>query len=89
MQQRAVGAALGVTLGWLQEAVGIDVNLLNDIQERVLDVYRRRAQVSSEQPHENSFILCASSLETALYNATDRLLDDLSRNVRLLGTPER
>ena len=69
--------------------MGIDAQLLNDIQERVLEVYRRRALGCNDPQQESSYHLCASSLETALYKATNHLLDDLSRNVRLLGTPER
>jgi hypothetical protein len=72
-----------------QEAVGIDVELLNEIQVKVLEVYKQRATTCKEPLHESSYNLCASSMETALYKATNHLLDDLSRNARLLGTPER
>jgi len=73
----------------LQEAVGIDVELLNEIQVKILDVYKQRASSCKEPHNESSYNLCASSMETALYKATNHLLDDLSRNARLLGTPER
>lgn len=33
--------------------------------------------------------LCSASIQSALYKAAGQLLDDLHRNVRLLGTPER
>lgn len=73
----------------LQEAVGIDVELLNEIQVKILEVYSLRALSCCEPLLESSYTLCASSMETALYKATNHLLDDLSRNARLLGTPER
>lgn len=73
----------------MQEAVGIDVELLNEIQVKILEVYSLRALSCCEPLLESSYTLCASSMETALYKATNHLLDDLSRNARLLGTPER
>lgn len=73
----------------MQEAVGIDVELLNEIQVKILEVYSQRASKCMEPLQESSYTLCASSMETALYKATNHLLDDLSRNARLLGTPER
>ena len=73
----------------MQEAVGIDVELLNEIQVKILEVYSVRALSCAEPLLESSYTLCASSMETALYKATNHLLDDLSRNARLLGTPER
>lgn len=73
----------------IQEAVGIDVELLNEIQVKILEVYSLRALSCCEPLLESSYTLCASSMETALYKATNHLLDDLSRNARLLGTPER
>ena len=73
----------------VQEAVGIDVQLLNDTQERILNVYKREPKETRMPQEENCLHLCASSLNGALYKATNHLLDDLHRNYRLLGTPER
>ena len=65
------------------------MELLNEIQVKILEVYSLRALSCCEPLLESSYTLCASSMETALYKATNHLLDDLSRNARLLGTPER
>ena len=81
----------------LQDRIGIDVELLDEMQKSILGLYRTpttnspsalgRVNIDAIQESING--LCSASIQTALYKAAGQLLDDLHRNVRLLGTPER
>ena len=81
----------------LQDRIGIDVELLDEMQKSILGLYRNPATVSPsalgqanlDAIQESINGLCSASIQTALYKAAGQLLDDLHRNVRLLGTPER
>ena len=83
-------------MAW-QDAVGLDVQALDTIQQDILTLYKQpTAQPvgldglpSHEAIGDSIAGLCSVSIWSALYKATQQLLDDLNRNVRLLGTPER
>jgi len=70
-----------------QDTVGIDVALVEETQRRLLALF----PVPPGAPRGGIAVatLCAGAVAGALYKATNGLLDDLHRNVRLLGTPER
>lgn len=81
----------------LQDRIGIDVELLDEMQKSILGLYRSPAtpsQTAGSQTNLDAIQdsingLCSASIQSALYKAAGQLLDDLHRNVRLLGTPER
>jgi len=78
----------------VQDTVGIDVALLDDTQRRLLALFPVPAappRPSGAAPSGAAAVatLCANAVTAALYKAANGLLDDLHRNVRLLGTPER
>ncbi|KAL3132600.1 hypothetical protein ABBQ32_009129 [Trebouxia sp. C0010 RCD-2024] len=89
-------AALSATFGF-KDRIGIDVELLDEMQKSILGLYRTPAtsspsalgRVNIDAIQESINGLCSASIQTALYKAAGQLLDDLHRNVRLLGTPER
>jgi len=77
-----------------QDTVGIDVALLDDTQRRLLALFPVPAappRPSGAAPSGAAAVatLCANAVTAALCKAANGLLDDLHRNVRLLGTPER
>ena len=85
----ALSAAFGVA-----GDVGIDVERLEATQARILGLYSVRgagaAPASAATAAADSIAtLCATSIQSSLYKATNTLLDDLHRHARLLGTPER
>lgn len=67
------------------------------MQKSILGLYRSPSSLSPDAPGQRDLDaiqesingLCSASIQTALYKAAGQLLDDLHRNVRLLGTPER
>lgn len=78
-----------------QDAVGIDILRLDAVQSRIVSLYAPVAQpyeaeavppAAVPQPLSEVFARC---VESCMYKATNELLDDLHRNYRLLGTPER
>ena len=72
----------------MQEAVGIDAELLDLTQARILDLYSHNP--SGKDPiQDETFALSQHTVEASLRKATNQLIDDLSRNVRMLHTPER
>ena len=81
----------------VQDRIGIDVQLLDEMQKSILGLYRTPPSLSPSAPGQRDLDaiqesingLCSASIQTALYKAAGQLLDDLHRNVRLLGTPER
>jgi len=81
----------------VQDRIGIDVELLDEMQKSILGLYRSPAtpsQTAASQTNLDAIQdsingLCSASIQSALYKAAGQLLDDLHRNVRLLGTPER
>lgn len=81
----------------LQDRIGIDVQLLDEMQKSILGLYRTPPSLSPSAAGQRDLDaiqesingLCSASIQTALYKAAGQLLDDLHRNVRLLGTPER
>ena len=81
----------------LQDRIGIDVQLLDEMQKSILGLYRSPPSLSPSAAGQRDLDaiqesingLCSASIQTALYKAAGQLLDDLHRNVRLLGTPER
>lgn len=78
-----------------QDAVGINVRLLDEVQSRILSLYTPSAAVTDggapapESSEDDAQHIFAKAVEAALYKATHQLLDDLHRNCHLLGTPER
>lgn len=89
-------AALSATFGF-KDRIGIDVELLDQMQRDILNLYKSAGSpstVSATQTNLDAIQdsingLCSASIQSALYKAAGQLLDDLHRNVRLLGTPER
>ena len=89
-------AALSATFGF-KDRIGIDVELLDQMQQDILNLYKTvevTSVVNSTQSNLDAIQdsingLCSASIQSALYKAAGQLLDDLHRNVRLLGTPER
>lgn len=89
-------AALSATFGY-KDRIGIDVELLDEMQKSILGLYRSPAIPSPTAANQTNLDaiqdsingLCSASIQSALYKAAGQLLDDLHRNVRLLGTPER
>lgn len=90
-------AALSATFGF-KDRIGIDVELLDQMQRDILNLYKTGvtspSTVSPTQTNLDAIQdsingLCSASIQSALYKAAGQLLDDLHRNVRLLGTPER
>lgn len=81
----------------VQDKIGIDVQLLDEMQKSILGLYRSPTSLSPSAAGQRDLDaiqesingLCSASIQTALYKAAGQLLDDLHRNVRLLGTPER
>ena len=82
----------------VQDRIGIDVELLDEMQKSILGLYRTPATPSQAVLANSTNLdaiqdsingLCSASIQSALYKAAGQLLDDLHRNVRLLGTPER
>ena len=71
----------------LQEAVGINAELLDKVQRQILSIYSSKDSDSEIVRQNND--LCKHTLELALTRATTQLIDDLLRKVRILGTPER
>ena len=71
--------------------MGVDVLLLDQLQQQILNLYRTPpgGANSSDAIQDSINGLCSVSIQTSLYKAAGQLLDDLHRNVRLLGTPER
>lgn len=72
----------------------MDMRLLDAVQSRVVSLYAPLAEGASDaaQPQPAARPLAevfARCVESCLYKATNELLDDLHRNYRLLGTPER
>ena len=67
------------------------------MQKSILGLYRTPSSLSPSASGQRDLDaiqesingLCSASIQTALYKAAGQLLDDLHRNVRLLGTPER
>ncbi|KAK9819719.1 hypothetical protein WJX72_001643 [[Myrmecia] bisecta] len=89
----ASAAALSAAFG-LKDKVGIDAALLDSMQRAILDLYKVEAPRSTPPTNMDTIQdsingLCSVSIQSALYKAAGQLLDDLHRNVRLLGTPER
>ncbi|KAK9909040.1 hypothetical protein WJX75_006403 [Coccomyxa subellipsoidea] len=84
-------AALSATFGF-KDAVGMDMQLLDAVQSKIVSLYAPLAQDASppqpgaQPPLGEVFARC---VESCMYKATNELLDDLHRNYRLLGTPER
>ena len=78
-----------------QDTVGIDAALLEDTQRRLLALFPvppgapRGGNGAPASGAAAVATLCAGAVAAALCKATSGLLDDLHRNVRLLGTPER
>lgn len=77
--------------GWLpvQDAVGIDIKLLDAVQSKIVSIY-----AGLQEPYNPSALgtfndVFPKSVQDCMYKATGCLLDDLYRNCRLLGTPER
>jgi hypothetical protein len=73
----------------VQDAVGIDKKLLDEVQSRIVSFY-----ASLHAPYDPSAVKTVDEVflkcvESSMYKATNALLDDLHRNYRLLGTPER
>lgn len=89
-------AALSATFGF-KDRIGIDVELLDQMQRDILNLYKSVNSPSTVSPTQTNLDaiqdsingLCSASIQSALYKAAGQLLDDLHRNVRLLGTPER
>ena len=83
----------------LQDRIGIDVELLDEMQKSILGLYKSPnspSQPAADQTAANLDAiqdsingLCSASIQSAMYKAAGQLLDDLPRNVRLLGKPER
>ena len=71
---------------YLQDKVGIDVKLLDEIQSRLLGLYR---QPKGDPLTQHPSTIFQESVTTTLYKATMQLLDDLHSNCRMLGVPER
>lgn len=74
-----------------QDAVGMDMRLLDAVQSKIVSLYAPVAEASpphpgAQRPLAEVFARC---VESCMYKATNELLDDLHRNYRLLGTPER
>ncbi len=66
------------------------MQLLEDVLQQIFSVYE--VQTESDEANArfaNALALCRREIKNALTRATYKLLDDLTRNVRLLGTPER
>ena len=76
----------------VQDAVCMDMQLLDAVQSKIVSLYAPLAQDASppqpgaQPPLGEVFARC---VESCMYKATNELLDDLHRNYRLLGTPER
>lgn len=70
----------------LQDKVGIDVKLLDEVQSRLLGLYR---QPKGDPLTQHPSTIFQESVTTTLYKATMQLLDDLHSNCRMLGVPER
>ena len=75
----------------VQDAVGMDMRLLDAVQSRIVSLYTPLAEASAQQPGAQRPLaeVFARCVESCMYKATNELLDDLHRNYRLLGTPER
>ena len=95
--QQGQGVSHKLVLPLLQDRIGIDVELLDEMQKSILGLYRSPPSLSPSAAGQRDLDaiqesingLCSASIQTALYKAAGQLLDDLHRNVRLLGTPER
>ena len=70
----------------MQDKVGIDVKLLDEVQSRLLGLYR---QPKGDPLTQHPSTIFQESVTTTLYKATMQLLDDLHSNCRMLGVPER
>lgn len=70
----------------MQEGVGINAELLEEMQEKILTIYTKGGSDAKKTEH---LLPLKHTVEATLTRATNQLIDDLSRNVRLLGTPER
>ena len=72
----------------VQDRVGINVRLLDDVQTKLLALYAP-LQGPGDPLTQHPSTIFQESVTATLYNATMRLLDDLHNNCRMLGVPER
>ena len=73
-----------------QDAVGIDVQLLDEVHGAIAALYQPLPAGSGAPAMQvEARQVFAQAVEASLYKATNQLLDDLHGNCSLLGTPER
>ncbi len=82
------------TLGVTKDSVGLDVQRLDDVQKQLLTLYTTIHGPTTHDPshiianHERVAALHARlqcTVKQALATATEQLLEDLQKNVKLLG----